>query len=288
MSTANNPEPPLPGPRGIPALSGRGRTEEQHWRWALRKLGGGIRDVELTSKGDTDPLTNQVFHPEETHQFDCLDEAKRWFLHRWGWKKAIQIVLHRGQSEYVLPPEAIEVIDVILPNFQLPSLDADQFSFTYFSLLFGQWTNPNVAPMPYSDLVQRLQYLEEIGRIFTSDRDWDYDKRTRTLKIMPAPQSIGGGLYHRTSKAYGLVYIWSNDLDTRELDPQEEDLFRRRLLAEAMSTLGNIRSKEDSIPSMGGDKTLNGETLKSEAVEILEQLKQDVLNWKRPVPLITG
>lgn len=287
-----NPEPPLPGTLGIPSLSGQGRTPAEHWRWVLRKLGGGTRDVELTSEGDTDPLTGEPFPTDETHQFDCMDDAARWFLQRYGWKKAIQVNLHRGQSDYVLPPDVIDVIDVTLPSFQLPSLDADQFSYTYFSLLFGQWTNPNVAPMPYSDLVQRLQYLSEIGRIFTTDRDWDYDKRTRTLKIMPPPNAIGGlSAFDQSGSPLGgcaLVHIWSWELDTRQLDPMEEDLFRRRLLAEAMTTLGNIRSKEDSIPSAGGEKTMNGEALKAEAQDLKEKLERDVLNWKRPVPIIRG
>ncbi len=290
MATIPNPEPPLPGYMGLPALSGQNYTPQQHWRWVLRKLGGGVRDVELTSEGDVDPLTSEPFPPGETHESDCMAEAARWFLFRWGWTKVIQVALAHGQSEYVLPPEVIDVIDLTLPSFQLPSLDADQFSYTYFSLLFGQWTNPNVAPMPYSDLVQRLQYLEEIGRIFSTDREWNYDKRTRTLQIMPPPNSIGG-LTASDGRPLGmsaLVTIWSTELDTRQLDPMETDLFRRRLLAEAMIVLGNIRSKEDSLPSLGGDRSLNGVDLKGEAETIMDKLEQDVLNWKRSVPLISG
>ena len=108
---------------------------------------------------------------------------------------------------------------------------------------------------------------------------------------MPPPNAIGG-LYNNASGTTpggcALVKAWTWEVDTRSLDPQEEDLFRRYLLSEAMIVLGNIRSKEDSIASVGGDRTFNGESLKAEGVEIREQLKQDVLNWKRPVPLITG
>jgi len=283
-----NPSPPLPGPQGLPAISGTGRTRKQWWRWVLRKLGGGIRDVELTSEGDIDMLTGLPFPEGETHEADAYDDTVRWMLHRWGMRKVIQVGLARGQSEYVLPPEVIEVIDVTLPSFQLPSLDSDQFSFTYFSLLFGQWTNPNVAPMPYSDLVQRLQYLEEIGRIFTTDRDWEWYPRTRTLQIMPAPQAMGGLGPGSAVGACALVTIWSREFDTGSLDPEEESLFSRRLLAEAMITLGNIRSKEDSIQSVGSEKSLNGADLKAEGQEMIEQLKADVINWKRAVPIISG
>lgn len=282
-----NPEPPLPGPLGPETISGQGRTEAQHWRYVLRKLGGGVVDVELTSRGDTDPLTGNPFPEGETHMDDCLEDTKRWFAHRVGFKKPIQVMLNRAQSAYLLPADTIDVIDVLMPSFQLPSLDADQFSYTYFSLLFGQWTNPNVAPMPYSDLVQRLQYLEQIGRIFSTDRDWEYHPNTRTLEIYPAPNAIGsfaGG----NSATPAIVTTWSWTVDTRHLDPQEEDFFRRKLLIEAMKTLASIRSKVDSWQMVGGDRSLNGADLQANAEGLEDQLKQDILNWKRPVPMITG
>jgi hypothetical protein len=198
-------------------------------------------------------------------------------------------MLHNRQSAYLMPPDIIDVIDVVMPSFQLPSLDADQFSFTYFSLLFGQWTNPNVAPMPYSDLVQRLQYLEQIGRIFSTDRDWEYHANTRTLEIYPAPAAIGNFSSGRGGGATpALVITWSWNVDTRNLDPQAEDFFRRKLLANAMMTLGTIRTKTDSWQMTGGERALNGDTLMANADTLNDQLKQDTMNWKRPVPMITG
>jgi hypothetical protein len=283
-----NPEPPLPGATGPTPLSGQGRSEEAHWKYVLRKLGGGVVDVELTSRGDTDPLTGNPFPAGETHMDDCIADTKRWFAHRVGAKKPVQVMLNNRQSAYLMPPDTIDVVDVIMPRYQLPTLDADQFSFTYFSLLFGQWTNPNVAPMPYSDLVQRLQYLEQIGRIFSTDRDWEYHARTRTLEIYPAPAAVGNFGANSLTATPALVWIWSWEVDPRTLDPQEEDFFRRKLLVEAMKTLANIRAKVDSWQMPGGDRSLNGADLQANAEGLEEQLKTDILNWKRPVPLITG
>ena len=280
-----NPQPPNHGPLGLPFLSGRGRTEQQHWRWVLRRLGGGITDVELTSEGDVDPLTEQPFPEGETHEADCIEETKRWFCQRVGSKKVVQVSMANGQGAYLMPPETIDVIDVNLPSFQLPTLDADQFSYTYFSLLFGQWTNPNVAPMPYSDLVQRLQYLEEIGKIFSTDRDWAYDPNTRTLEILPAPGSIGS-FGPGQAGTFALATIWTWDVDTRKLDPQDEGFFRRYLLVQAMLTLGNIRTKFDSLPNMGGDRTLNGQDLKADAEGMMDKLGTEILNWKRATPVL--
>lgn len=288
----NPPEPPAPGPLGEPILSGygTGMSEDKLWRYVRRQLGGGITDVELTSKGDRDPETGRVYDEDETHQYDCFADARRWFAYRVGFRKIVQVQLMNGQSAYLMPPETIEVIDVHLPNFQLPTIDADQFSYTYYTLLFGQWTNPNVAPLPYSDLVQRLQYLEQIGRIFSSDRDWEYHANTRILEIYPAPGSLGSPSFYNRSAASSsaLATIWTYHVDPTQLDPQDLDLFKRKLVISAMRTLGNIRMKFDSMPSVGGDKSFNGMDLLGDAQSMEDKLEQDVLNWKRSVPLITG
>jgi hypothetical protein len=276
------PEPPPPGPTGEPILSGygTGMSEEKLWRYVRRTLGGGITDVELTSNGDRDPVTGLVYEADETHQFDCFADARRWFAYRVGFRKIIQVPIRTGQGAYLMPPETIEVVDLQLPNFQLPTIDADQFSYTYYTLLFGQWTNPGVAPLPYSDLVQRLQYLEQIGRIFSADRDWEYHPNTRILEIYPAP---GGAL-----GSAALATIWTHHVDPTQLDPQDLDLFKRKLLICAMRTLGNIRTKFDSISVVGGDRSMNGMDLLGDAATMEEKLEMDVINWKRSSPLVTG
>jgi hypothetical protein len=265
-------------------------SEDKLWRYVRRQLGGGITDVELTSKGDRDPVTGLPYDEDETHQHDCFADARRWFAYRVGFRKIVQIQLVNGQSAYLMPPETIDVLDVHLPSFQLPTIDADQFSYTYYTLLFGQWTNPNVAPLPYSDLVQRLQYLEQIGRIFSSDRDWEFHPNSRVLEIYPAPGSLGApSFYNRTATASAaLATIWTYHIDTTQLDPQDLDLFKRKLLICAMKTLGNVRSKFDAMASVGGDRSLNGMDLYTNADILEEKLEQDVINWKRSVPLITG
>ena len=279
-------EPPNAGPNGLPSISGTGKTEEEHWRYVLRKLGGGIIDIELTRPGDIDPLTGDPLPEGETHMDDCLEETKIWYSHRVGFKRQLLLPLANGQGAFLMGPSVMEIVDVTMPSFQLPTLDADQFSYTYFSLLFGQWTNPNVAPLPYSDLVQRLQYLEEIGRIFSTDRDYEWTPETRTLEILPAPGVVGG--FNSGGDSAALVTFWDREIDTRVLDPMETRFFRRYLLAEAMDTLGEIRRTMDTWNMMGNEKSMNGEALKGDAVDLKAAIEVDILNWKRSVPLITG
>jgi len=244
------------------------KTKEEHWAYTLRKLGGGIEEIELT----------------DDHMTDCLDDAERWFVERVGFRGHRQLQLIPGQSDYILPAEIAYVYKVHLPTASLPTLDPDSFSATAFSATFGGWTNPNQSPMPYSDLVQRLQYLETISRIFTIDRDFEFDAHDRRLNIMPAPR--GGSI--GSSIATALLDVGLASVDTRLLDPQGHDLFRRKLLICAKETLGNIRSIYDSYPNVGGDRAMNGDALLTQAEREQEKLEVDAINWIRATPMITG
>lgn len=243
-------------------------TEDEHWGYTIRKLGGGIIDIELT----------------DMHKQDCLDDAKRWYSERVGFISYRQLPLIPGQSEYFMSSDVAWVYDLWLPSFQLPTLDVDSFSFTYFTSLFGAWTSPQQAPMPYSDLVQRLQYLEQVGRIFSTDRDWDWQPELRKLVIAPPPRA--GGLGTMISNA--VIKAGTTNVDTRKLDPRGHEFFRRKLLIEAMRTLGNIRDTYDAYPTVGGDRTMNGASLIQRADQLEQRLEVDVLNWERATPLISG
>jgi len=254
---------PVPGVAGSTAF-----TEDEHWAYTLRKLGGGVIEIELT----------------DAHKKDCLDDTKRWYADRVVFDLHIQLQITPGQSDYILPSHVIDVLDLWLPNYQLPTLDVDSFSVTYFTSLFGSWTSPQQAPMPYSDLVQRLQYLEQIGRIFSTDRAWEYWPRQRRLMIMPAPRTGSFGALI----SYAIVRVASSSVDTRDLDPQGHDFFRRKLLIEAKRTLGNIRTIYNSFPTTGGDRQMNGAELLRQAETEEAKLNTDTQNWVRGNNIIVG
>jgi len=259
-------EVPLGAPAGQPGPTGK--TKDEWWGYALRKLGSGIIDVELTNE----------------QKIDCLDDTDRWFAERVGFIQYSQLPIIPGQSNYFLSSNVIEVFDLWLPSFQLPTLDVDSFSFTYFTSLFGAWTSPQQAPMPYSDLVQRLQYLETIGRIFSTDRDWDWQPELRRLVISPPPRAGGLG----TMVASAIIKAGSATIYPEQLDPRKGDFYRRKLLIEAMRTLGNIRSTYDAYPTVGGERSMNGGALIQRADTLETKLEQDVINHERSTPLISG
>lgn len=234
-------------------------TEQEIKDYVLRRLGAGVIDVELT----------------EDQMDDAMDDAKRWFSFRLGQRKFVQIPMTTATNVYILDPDVVEVLEVYLPMAHFPAVDTDDFSYTY-SLLFGQWRSPGASPMPYSDLVQRLQYLNVSKKIFSADREWTYDRDTHELLIMPRPSIVGNMI----------VKIWSGDIDTRYMGPEDSDLMIRAVMAEAKTRLGWIRSKWDNIPMVGGDKGMNGEKLIEEAKAEWEQLEKDAINWRRATPII--
>lgn len=236
-----------------------GMTEDEIKGYVLRRLGSGVIDVELT----------------DAQMGDVMTDTKRWFGFRLGQKRAIQIPMTTATNVYILEPDVTEVLEVYLPQAHFPAVDTDDFSYTY-SLLFGQWRSPGASPMPYSDLLQRLQYLNVSKKLFSADREWRYDRDTRELLIMPRPSIVGNMI----------VLVWTRDIDTRQFGPEDENLFLRYSLAHAKTILGEIRSKWDSIPMVGGDKGLNGERLLEEAKEEKEQLEKDAINWRRATPII--
>jgi hypothetical protein len=236
-----------------------GMTEDEIKAYVLRRLGSGIIDVELT----------------DAMMEDVIVDTKRWFGFRLGQKRALQIPMTTATNVYILEPDVVEVLEVYLPMAHFPAVDTDDFSYTY-SLLFGQWRSPGASPMPYSDLVQRLQYLNVSKKIFSADREWRYDRDTHELLIMPRPSIVGNMI----------VLVWTKDIDTRQFGPEDENLFLRYSLAHAKTFLGEIRSKYDSMPMVGGDKGLNGQALLEEAKAEKEQLEKDAINWRRATPII--
>lgn len=235
------------------------KTEDEIKAYILRRLGDGVIDVELTQE----------------HMQDVIDDTKRWFGYRVGQKRVIQVPLTTATNIYILEPDVTEVLRVFLPMAHFPAVDTDDFSYTY-SLLFGQWRSPGASPMPYSDLIQRLQYLNVSKRIFSADREWDYNRDTHELQIMPRPSIVGNML----------VEVWTLNIDTRDFVPEDESIFLRYSLAHAKEILGEVRSKWDGIPMVGGDKGLNGDKLLEAAAREKEQLEKDVINWRRATPII--
>lgn len=239
-----------------------GMTEPEIKKYIRRKLGGSFLKVELKEE-DLD---------------DALRDTRRWFINRVGVEVFHPLLVTRGETEYVLPDHIVDVYEVHLPNTSLAGITGEDDFSRQYAYLFGQWYTqsygsagygqaPGQDQAPYSNLVQRLQMLETIGRIWGSDSDWYYYQRERILRIMPGPGIQGTAVLKVNTAMF----------DTTKLDPNDEDLFLRWAIAEAKETLGRIRSKYDTIPTVGGDRSLDGFTLLEEARAMKERLKLEAI-----------
>lgn len=270
-----------------------GKTIQEVKEYIVRKLGGGIEDVELT----------------EEHLNDIIDDTNRWFVFRVGQKTIVRLFNSGGsgqtapgagsfivssapgQTHFILPDHVLEVLNVrtVQQGLETASLGTDDFSYAY-SFLFGSFytnsqyggssmgTNYAMSPFPYSDLVQRLQMLETVSRIWGGDPEWEWRKESRELVIAPAAQTRGTIL----------VEVFTSQVDPRHLDPEELDFYLRWALAEAMETLGEIRRKYDSYPTVGGDRAMNGDALVGDSLARKEKLEIQVLNRIRSTPFVIG
>jgi hypothetical protein len=102
---------------------------------------------------------------------------------------------------------------------------------------------------------------------------------------MPAPAQTGS---FETAGRQAILEIGSANVDTRVMDPQAHEFFRRKLLIEAMRTLGNVRTIYDSYPTTGGDRAMNGNSLLLRADQEEQKLDRDIMNWPFGTNFIAG
>lgn len=254
-------------------------TEEKIQLWVLRYLGAPILKVELT----------------QDHLDDCIEDAKRWFTAKKGMRRVMFFDVVQGESVYTLPPDVEVVIDVAFSS--APGADFTQVVSLGFGAGYGgvdmygglvisggglsissYGFSYGAAPGPISSWVQYLQYMEQFGRVFSSDLDWRQDGRI--LRLFP----VQG---YPTGKVF-LDYK-SNMLTVEQLPERDHDLVKRFTLAVAKERLGRVRSKyADGFPTAQGTTTLDGSTLLEEAQAEKEKLEQEISDSAFPMGFMLG
>ena len=116
----------------------------------------------------------------------------------------------------------------------------------------------------------------------------DIVQHSTTKYLSGHNQIIGGVLITNDNNVGDIVPGGVLFLTGSAIDPEGEDFYLRWALAEAMETLGNIRTKHDSYPTVGGDRGMNGDALLAEARERKEKLDLQVLDRIRSTPIVIG
>lgn len=236
--------------------------------WIKRKLGDGWVNVELTVE----------------QLQDTLEDALLWWSSRMGWYSEGTLTTSKGQVEYdlsLVDPEVLEVVNVWFPMNSMidPSMAYGGFfdldGFPYGDYPFRGYPGGG----NYFSLVQWMQTHEMGSRILSVDNDFIYRKEAKKLLLTPSPRT-SGTLIYQYSTPFKEDYIGNVPLE-------HQYLIRRYALAEAMETLGRVRSKYNSLPAAGGDVSLDGDSLLSSAESEKERLEEEIDKYiTPPMPII--
>lgn len=202
--------------------------------------------------------------------------AKRWFQSKKG---VLFTKLINAQSDIPVPSDAIEIVQVILPN------SGDSLgclaSYGFFPDLvpadiFGP-NGVNGSMFDASAFVQMLDQNEKILRILGSDQGYSI-----------APDGHGISLTVDSPSGMVLLVLTKKDWNVNELHGHDEEIFYRYCYALAKRALGRIRSKYGSYPSAGGGVDMDGAALLEEAKEEIEKLDEEIMLIQYPISFITG
>ena len=236
------------------------QSEADIKRWTKRRFGFGVVDVELTD----DSLD------------DAIDSAKRWFSSYVGQEAIALLTVPPSGGEVDVPDDVETVTEVVFENRNQNFINIFDWADVELSPI-GYGAYYGSPSGSYSYLVQAQQYIEQGQKIISADRDWEWVRPTRKLRLFPTNETGGRGIGNKA-----VIRYLRNTVDLAELYQYEYDLVRRYSYAEAMETLGYIRTKFASLPSASGEVTLNGDLLVSNAEGIKLALSEEIKLKRRP------
>jgi hypothetical protein len=188
--------------------------------------------------------------------------------------------LVEGVTEYTLSPDVADVLRVDVEQVRIPPLVFDRefpFYFPFPMRAEGGIVFSYPAGL-YSALVQQLQWIDQLRRIFSAELEWTYTDSNRLLRIVSPAFQTGLAL---------IEYI-ANDVQLVELFGIAEELFVDWAYAEVMERVGRVRSKYGGYPTAGGERTLDGEALLAEAKAEKERIQTKALERGYPIPFMRG
>lgn len=247
------------------------QTEADIAAYVRRNLGSDVVGVELTA--------DQID--------DAIVDAKLWFSSIIGQMKYKEITIPSDGGSVPYTDIASDCQNVVEVAFNVNNSDLfDQFDWAgvemgpmAFGMYGGYSSGGYGSGGGYSYLVQSMQYREQAKRILSSDRDWQWDYASRSLRLSPTTGNLG-------SKA--AVWYLSGSLNLSDLQTYEYWLVRKWALSESMLILGQIRSKYADLPSATGSITLNGDALKSEGEALKADLMERAKGLRAPAGFFAG
>lgn len=212
---------------------------------------------------------------------DCLEETKQWWVDNWGALRFRLFDLVPGIREIKMTDDVKEVQEVHFEAVRIPPLVFDR-DFPFFAPFPLRAEGGIVFSYPtglYSGIVQQLQWIEQLKRVFSAEPEWEFDPLTKVLRIFPA---------FEVGEKRMLVEYLSDAMQVEELVGEALITFIRYMRAEAGERLGQVRSKYDSVPVAGGTVSLNGSSLLEWAREEKEKLTEWAHQRNYPYRFLIG
>ena len=219
------------------------------------RLGGQMVDVELD--------------PEHYHL--AIDKALDKYRQRSEnavEESFIHMRLQRDLSNYTLPSEIIEVKDIYRRSSGVSGTsgnDFEPFEAQYLNTYLMH--SGRAGGLGVFDAL--AQHREALGRLFGAEYTFTWNTTSKNL------------LLHRRVKADDDVYLHVYNERPEEVlfsDPYAKPWLKDYAFAHARLILAEARGKFNTIAGPQGGTSLNGDTLKAEAVQEMEKLEADVSN----------
>lgn len=232
-------------------------------------LGSGMVDVELDNEHYE--LAIEMAVDRVKQRTDGATEESNLFL-----------TLQPDQTVYTLPEEVLQIKKLYrrgVGGSTSTGINFDPFEAAFSNIYLLQ--TGRTGGLATWDFFS--QYQETIGRVFGSELAFNWEPSLHKLTVNRKIRSQEEVLIH----AFNV-----KPLEVMISDPYVGPWLRDFALAQCKLMLGEARSKFTSgLPGPDGAVTLNGEQLKQEALQDLERLEQEVLNFNtgsNGMPFIIG
>lgn len=223
-------------------------------------LGAGMVDVELDPVHYTTAI-NRALAKYRQRSSNATEES-------FGF-----LTMLTDTNEYVLPKEVMNVRKLFRRSIGSRTGGGDGGTlFEPFNLAYSNTyllTSTNMGGL--ATYYAFASYQKLVGKMFGSDINFTFNKTTKVLTLMQRP---------RGSEE---VLVWMDNYrpDFNLLqDTFAGQWLKDYTLASCKIMLGEAREKFGQIASPQGGTTLNGTALKSEGKAEIEQLEQDLINYK--------
>jgi hypothetical protein len=191
------------------------------------------------------------------------------------------IELKKDVAEYTLPKEITEVKRIHHRSFGhgiSAGIDMDPFELAYANSYF--FMNNHVGGISTYELF--AQYRETLNRVAATDIQFIWNPNTHKIKLLRKMRADEVVLLH--------VYLERPD-DQLLTDPFLKSWMRDYALAYCKKMIGEARSKFATLPGAQGGVSLNGETMKADAMTDIDKLETELklyIDGSAPLGVMIG